>query len=121
MVGAWEELVDVYVDRGVLAGDRGPRSWTAEHAARPAAVGLAGLVDAAVFADAPVTDADQAAAWSIVDAERAAMRSEEGVLARLRAALTPRSLVRHLADEPVETATLAVGRERATPAEGDDG
>jgi len=121
VVGAWEELIDGYVDRGMLVGDRGPRSWTAEHAARPAAVGLAGLVDAAVFADAPVTDADRTAAWSIVDGERAALRAQSGPFARLGAMLTPRSLVRHLADEPVEPTTLEVGRERTAAPEGDEG
>jgi hypothetical protein len=118
VVGAWEELVDVYVDRGVVAGDRGPRQRTADRAGRPTARSLAEAVDAAVFADAPVSDADRAAAWSMVEAERRELRGEVGVLARIRAALSTRSLVRHLGADAVETDTLHVGRDRGTHGDG---
>lgn len=119
VVGAWEELMDAYVDRGVVSNDRGPRQWTAERADRPAAQSLAVAVDIAVFADAPVRDADRAAAWSMVDAERRALRREVGAFARIRAAVSPSSLVRHLGSETAETATLRVGRDRRARGEGD--
>ena len=119
VVGAWEELVDAYVDRGIVASDRGPRQLTADRAARSTAGALATAVDTAVFADAPVREPDRAAAWSMVDAERRALRGEVGVFARIRAALSPRSLVRHLGADPAQTVSLRVGRDRATPADGE--
>ena len=115
VVGAWEELVDAYVDHRMIAGDRGPRSRTAERTGREAATRLAGTVDAAVFSDSPVTEADRAAAWSIVDAERRSLTRGAGLGARLRAALVPRSFLRHLGRESAEPATLAVVRDHAGP------
>jgi len=111
VVGAWEELIDLYADQGVVAGDRGPRRWAADRSCRPAAARLAEIADAAVFADAPTSDADRDAAWSIVDAERRALR-EAGPVARIRAALTARSFARHLGVGEVESPALEVVRDR---------
>ena len=111
VVGAWEELIDLYADQGVVAGDRGPRRWAADRSCRPAAARLAEIADAAVFADAPTSDADRDAAWSIVDAERRALR-EAGPVARIRAALAARSFARHLGVGEVESPALEVVRDR---------
>ncbi|WP_091229645.1 transglutaminase domain-containing protein [Microbacterium sp. 3J1] len=71
LAGAWEELVDVYADHDVAMASQGTRLQRAHSADRDAAERLAILVDRAVFAEHPPTAEDAAAAWEIVDAERA--------------------------------------------------
>lgn len=84
VVGAWEELVDLYVDHGLARVEHVVRADTARAVGRPAAAALAALVDRAVFAGDPPTPEEADAAWSLVDDERAALR--EGVRARRRLA-----------------------------------
>ncbi|MGX5697951.1 transglutaminase domain-containing protein [Agromyces soli] len=78
VVGAWDQLIDDYVDRGLLAGESATRLATAARVGRPAAHELAALVERAVFAGDPPSPADADAAWAIVDGERTALR-EEGI------------------------------------------
>ncbi len=94
IVGAWDELVDRYVDEGVLAGESGTRAATARASGRPAAVALAALVERAVFAGDPPTPADADAAWAIVDQETAALRSRDGAPRRLGVMLSFASFLR---------------------------
>lgn len=94
IVGAWDELVDLYVDHGVLAGVSADRAATARASGRRAAVELASRVDGAVFAGDPPTAADAAAAWAIVDAERDELRAGARARRRLTARLSFASLIR---------------------------
>lgn len=71
LAGAWEELVDLYADHGVVMEPQGTRVQRAQSAHRVEAERLAVLVDRAVFAEHPPTNDDATAAWEIVDAERA--------------------------------------------------
>ena len=88
LTGAWEELVDLYVDHGVEVDGSGTRVYRASSSGRPAAVQLAGLVDAAVFASVAPTDAQADDAWSLVAAERQALAAADGRRRTLLARLT---------------------------------
>ncbi|MGI9824694.1 transglutaminase-like domain-containing protein [Agromyces sp. Marseille-Q5079] len=94
IVGAWEELVDLYADHGLLAAEPVARADTARTVARPAAAALAALVDRAVFAGDPPTSDAADAAWRLVDDERAALRAEVRARRRLAARLSFASLAR---------------------------
>ncbi|MFD6056099.1 transglutaminase domain-containing protein [Agromyces sp. NPDC060279] len=94
IVGAWDELVDRYVDEGVLSGEAGTRSATARASGRPAAVALAALVERAVFAGDPPSPADADAAWAIVDQETEALRGRDGAPRRLGVMLSFASFLR---------------------------
>ena len=97
VVGAWEELVDTYVDHGVDVRGNRTRSALAEQIGRPAARSLASAVDRAVFDEsAPGRDLS-AYAWTLVDGERRELRRASTRLERIRADLTPASFIRHLA------------------------
>ncbi|SFR68204.1 Transglutaminase-like superfamily protein [Agromyces sp. CF514] len=94
IVGAWDELLDLYADFGVLAAESGSRSATARASGRAAAGVLAGIVGRAVFAGDPPGVADADAAWAIVDAERTALAAESRVRRTLAARLSFASLAR---------------------------
>lgn len=96
VVGAWDQLIDDYVDRGVIAGESASRLATAAAAGRPAATALAALVDRAVFAGDPPTAADADASWALVDAERAALRAESAGRRSLAVRLSLASFLRTL-------------------------
>lgn len=106
LVGAWEELADLYTDSGIVMTHAGTRVQSAASTDRPAAAALAGIVDAAVFAPHPPTGADADAAWEIVDRERAAMRQTGGRRERLRARLRMRSFLRRI--RPAQGAARSV-------------
>ncbi|MFF2371916.1 transglutaminase domain-containing protein [Agromyces sp. NPDC058110] len=97
IVGAWEELLDVYADFGVRAGPSGSRLETARASGRAAAGVLAGIVERAVFAADPPGIADADAAWAIVDAERAALAAASRARRKLGARLSFASLTRNTA------------------------
>ncbi|WP_341940446.1 transglutaminase domain-containing protein [Microbacterium sp. LWH10-1.2] len=115
LVGAWEELADLYVDNGIAMTGRGTRVQGARSVGRPAAERLARSVDDAVFAAHPPTDADADKAWSIVDAERVALRGEQTRWGGLRARLRLRSFMARIAPgraasrTPVGSRHLALG------------
>ncbi|GAA1516883.1 transglutaminase-like domain-containing protein [Agromyces terreus] len=96
VVGAWEELVDLYADHGLLSADTTVRADTARAVGRPAAVALAAQVDRAVFAGDPPTAGEADAAWALVDEERAALRAGARARRRLAARLSFASLARTL-------------------------
>jgi hypothetical protein len=96
VVGAWEELVDLYADHGLLAAEPVVRADTARAVGRPAAIALAGLVDRAVFAGDPPTPDEADAAWSLVDDECTALRESARARRRLAARLSFASLARTL-------------------------
>ncbi|GAA1956484.1 transglutaminase domain-containing protein [Agromyces allii] len=94
IVGAWDDLVDLYADHGVVSAELGTRAGTARAAGRRAATELAGMVERAVFAGDPPRSDDADAAWAIVDAERAELAAGAGLKGRLSARLSFASLVR---------------------------
>ena len=96
LVGAWEELVDLYLDHGVTMPGDGTRVQRAEAATRPAAGQLARLVDTAVFSPHPSADADAAVAWEIVDRERSELDRGSRRWRRLRSRLRMRSFLERI-------------------------
>jgi len=97
IVGAWEELVDERVDLRLLppaAG--GTRTQLAERLDDPVARQLAAVADRAVFGASAPADSDRVLAWRMLEDEQRRLRHELPWRARLRAALSPASLVRHL-------------------------
>ncbi|MGW9628065.1 transglutaminase domain-containing protein [Microbacterium sp. NPDC055521] len=108
LVGAWEELVDLYVDNGVAMPAEGTRVQRARSAGRPAAEELARLVDTAVFAPHPPADTDAASAWAIVDRERSEIERATGRWQRLRSRLRMRSLLDRI--RPRRGSALSVRR-----------
>ncbi|WP_022889623.1 transglutaminase domain-containing protein [Agromyces italicus] len=96
IVGAWDELIDLYADHDVPFGSSADRAAIARASGRRAAVELAARVDGAVFAGDPPGAADADAAWAIVDAERAELRARSRARRRFAAMLSLASLTRPL-------------------------
>ncbi len=96
IVGAWDELVDTYLDNGVTVAPHLTRSAAAREIGRTAAVALAAAADTAVFDETPPDSAASARAWSLVDDERAVIRRASTRMERLRSAITPASFLRAL-------------------------
>ena len=94
VVAAWDELVDVYRDHGLLASDHAGRAETARLVGRPAAAALVAHVERAVFAADPPTTADAELAWGLVDAERADLRRATPFRHRIAAAVSLASFLR---------------------------
>ncbi|MDQ0646816.1 hypothetical protein QFZ53_001012 [Microbacterium natoriense] len=97
LVGAWEELTDVYLDHEIPISTEGTRVQSARTVERPAAERLARAVDQAVFAAHPPGEDDADHAWSVVDEEREALRAEQSRWAALRSRLRLRSFVARIA------------------------
>lgn len=97
LVGAWEELSDLYIDNEIEMPVEGTRVQSALAVERSAAVRLAEVVDQAVFAPHPPTADDAEHAWSIVDGERAVLRSEQGRWRALRGRVRLRSFLARIA------------------------
>lgn len=94
MVGAWEELVDTYVDLGLDVPRGLTRAETADVLGRPAAATIAATVDRAVFSEEAPTSQARDAAWRLLDAERRAVAKGTRLRRRLRARLTGSSVRR---------------------------
>ncbi|MFT4158082.1 MAG: transglutaminase domain-containing protein [Microbacterium sp.] len=105
LVGAWEELTDLYVDHDIRMPTDGTRVQAAQAADREAAVGLAAAVDSAVFAPHPPSVADAEAAWDVVDGEREALRAEQTRWAALRARVRVRSFLARIERERISFGT----------------
>ncbi|OAN43211.1 transglutaminase domain-containing protein [Microbacterium sp. H83] len=105
LAGAWEELVDVYADHEVAMESQGTRLQRARSSDRDAAERLAVLVDRAVFAEHPPTADDAAAAWTIVDAERADLGRTGRWWQRIVTRVRPASFIAHVA-RPATTRSL---------------
>lgn len=93
LAGAWEELTDVYADHDIAMDAAGTRAQRARSTGREAAARLATLVDRGVFAEHPPTDDDAAAAWTIVETERAELVRSERRWRRLVTRVRPRSFI----------------------------
>ncbi|MFN3867374.1 MAG: transglutaminase-like domain-containing protein, partial [Demequina sp.] len=107
MVGAWEELMDRYVDAGIDVPRGLTRAETSDVLDRPAAASVAAIVDRAVFAEHPPTREASEALWAMLDDERAALRREIPMSRRIRASLTPASLLLRLRSQRTqEVSTL---------------
>nr|WP_314844728.1 transglutaminase domain-containing protein [uncultured Microbacterium sp.] len=112
LVGAWEELVDVYADDERPTPSFGTRVQAAAAIDRPAATRLAELVDQGVFAAHPPTEADAEAAWMIVDEERAALAEPRSWWQNVRSHLRLRSFLARVAPRRARASSddrLAVG------------
>ena len=96
MVGAWDELLDTYVDLGMEIPRGLTRAELADVLDRPAAATLAAIVDRAVFAEHPPSNEASQATWGILTQERRAVAAEAPFGRRFRSALTPASFIRTL-------------------------
>lgn len=94
MVGAWYELVDHYVDYRVEVPERLTRTEMAEVMQNPAALELAELVDRAVFSEQPPGTVERDAGWHLFEQERRRLAAEATFWKRVRAVLSPVSLLR---------------------------
>lgn len=113
LVGAWDELIDTYVDYGLDVPTAATRDLTARTVGRQRAHELAVLCDAAVFAEHPPLRQDSEAAWALVDLERKEFAGESRLRDRVTAALSLRSVLRYLPDR----ATLVTGLSLFRPKE----
>jgi hypothetical protein len=102
LVGAWEELVDAYVDLGVDVPRGLTRAETADVLGRPVAATIAATVDRAVFSESAPSAQASDATWRLLEAERRAIAKEMPWRRRLRARFTPTSL-RRAARAPART------------------
>ncbi|WP_395244338.1 transglutaminase domain-containing protein [Agromyces sp. MMS24-K17] len=99
-VAAWEELADLYADRGIALSSTASRAAAAAATGRPAATELAALVDLAVFSPHPPGPDVADRAWQLVEAERAELATGRGPIERLRDTLTLRSFVERVRTIP---------------------
>lgn len=114
IVGAWDELVDSYVDYGVDLPANATRVAIATAVGRPPALSLAHAVDAAVFAQHPPRKETRLLAWAMVDAERRAVSGSATLMQRIRAAASLASFVRFLNPRAVVGAGLSVLKRKET-------
>jgi hypothetical protein len=114
IVGAWDELIDTYVDNGVEIQRNQTRGVIASEIGRPAALALAATVDRAVFAENPPGRGTRDYAWTLVDDERAVLRHASTRMERVRAGLSPSSFLRYLDPGLLLRAGLAVFRRKET-------
>lgn len=115
MVGAWHELIDTYVDHGIEVPHRLTRLETADLLDRPAAATLAAVIDRAVFAEHPPTKEASEATWDILAEERRAIASSTSLFGRIRATMTPASLMRHLRARKTLTSPTLRRKDRHVP------
>jgi hypothetical protein len=96
IVGAWDELVDRYLDAGILTSAAGTRRQIARDSRRPAALAVADAADLAVF-DANVSTAQTAdTVWDIVAAERTEITRDVPLRKRIAASLSTAAFVAHI-------------------------
>ncbi len=93
VVGAWHELLDHYIDYRQPVPRGLTRTETADAVRHPSALALAELVDRAVFGEHAPAASDGDASWRLVDEERRRLAREGGFWVRLRAVLTPASVL----------------------------
>ena len=114
VVGAWDELVDSYVDYGVPLPRAASRVEFAAATERPAALALATLVDRAVFAEHPPGRDASEASWQILDSERQELAASSSLRRRLGARLSPASFLRHFGPDTRLGAVLSMFRRKET-------
>lgn len=110
LVGAWDELVDTYLDYGLRLPSHTTRTHLATMIGRPNAATLAVAVDAGVFAEQPPSHAAADAAWEVLLQERAELASSSTLTVRLKAALALRSFLRYLPARRVMSMRLSLLR-----------
>jgi len=96
IVGAWDELIDTYVDLGIAPPRAASRLDFAAAAARPAALELAVAVNRAVFAEHPPGREASTLSWELVDAEKQQLTESSTFSQRMRARFSPASFLRQL-------------------------
>ena len=114
VVGAWDELVDSYVDYGVPLPRAASRLEFAQATERPAAVALATLVDRAVFAEHPPGREASTASWELLDAERQQLAETSTLRRRIGARLSPASFLRHFGPDTRLGSVLVLFRRKET-------
>lgn len=114
MVGAWHELIDNYIDHRQDVPRGLTRTETADAMNQSAALALAELADRAVFAEHDPTVHDGEESWRLVDAERRRLASEAGLWRRVRAFLTPASLLQRVPEARPHTSTPTAQRQKDT-------
>ena len=97
IAGGWDEYVDAAVDAGRGAPHAFTRGELASEYATASGAVLAEAADRAVFSRMTMTADEADEFWRIVDSERRVLAREGGAWHRLRATVSLRSFVRHLA------------------------
>ncbi|WP_010202218.1 DUF3488 and transglutaminase-like domain-containing protein [Salinibacterium sp. PAMC 21357] len=101
IVGAWDELIDRYIDAGIISSPRGTRRQIALATGRPAALAVAEAADTAVFNVSASLPATADAVWNIVEAERGEVAKLASWRQRLAVTLSTASFVRHIKEAQV--------------------
>jgi Transglutaminase-like superfamily len=96
LVGAWYELVDLYLDNGIALPRDGTPRQLAIASGRSAALHLATAVSSGVFGEHPPGRSASSAAWQTVDAERVELAQNATPWRRLMARVGLASFVRQL-------------------------
>lgn len=98
VLGAWNEYVDSAIDHGrPLPGTRTRSELVREYSARATSepnVRLAEITDQAIFDEHPVSHAESASAWQLVDEHKREFAAGLNRRRKLRAALSLRSFLR---------------------------
>jgi hypothetical protein len=111
IVGAWDELLDTYIDLGFEIPRGLTRAELGDVIDRPAVAALAAAVDTAVFGEHPPGAEASAATWDMLTAERRSVRAEAPITRRVRAAMSPASFARTLrAPRQSQTSPRLAGR-----------
>ncbi|MFH8252170.1 transglutaminaseTgpA domain-containing protein [Microbacterium sp. B2969] len=97
IAGGWDEYVDAAIDAGRGAPKASTRGELAAGFATTSGAALAEGADRAVFSGGVATADEAEEFWRIVDAERRGLSAESGFWRRVRAAVSLRSFIRHLA------------------------
>ena len=112
LVGAWDEVMDIYLDYGLDLPANATRAHMAAMIGRPRAVTLAVMIDAAVFAESAPTLESAREAWELLRRERAELAAETTFTSRVKAAFTLRSFVRYLPPRTGNSMGLSLFRPR---------
>ena len=97
IAGGWDEYVDAAIDAGRGAPRTFTRSELAAEYATMSGPRLAEAADRAVFSHGTMTAEEADEFWRIVESERRQLARQGGAWQRLRATISLRSFVRHLA------------------------
>jgi hypothetical protein len=114
IAGGWDEYVDAAVDAGRGAPHASTRAELATEYATASGTLLADAADRAVFSHTASTADEADEFWRIVEAERRLLAREGGAWQRLRATVSLRSFVRHLAPSPGRRERTAEKEKRRT-------
>ena len=90
--GGWAEVVDSARDGAIPTPVHATRREAARALGAPEALALAERVDSALYSPVPPSEAELTAIWQASDRERKRLLGDRGLLARLRARVSTRSL-----------------------------